>query len=66
MIPGMTGRVIDYIQEDVDSMRKELLQWRSEYQEHAAALADQDRSERVEGRCSAVLVDVSGLTSLID
>ncbi|EDQ89847.1 uncharacterized protein MONBRDRAFT_16803 [Monosiga brevicollis MX1] len=37
------GRIIDYIQEDVDSMRKELLQWREEYQDHAAALNEQER-----------------------
>ncbi|NWY30188.1 MIPT3 protein, partial [Pheucticus melanocephalus] len=32
------GRMVDYIQEDVDAMRNELLLWRQENREHAEAL----------------------------
>nr|XP_041573340.1 TRAF3-interacting protein 1 isoform X2 [Taeniopygia guttata] len=32
------GRMVDYIQEDMDTMRNELLMWRQENREHAEAL----------------------------
>ncbi|XP_021395289.2 TRAF3-interacting protein 1 isoform X1 [Lonchura striata] len=32
------GRMVDYIQEDMDAMRNELLMWRQENREHAEAL----------------------------
>lgn len=35
------GKIVDYVQEDVDSMRKELLQWQNEQEEHANALAEE-------------------------
>ncbi|XP_058889436.1 TRAF3-interacting protein 1-like isoform X3 [Acipenser ruthenus] len=37
------GKIMDYIQEDMDSMKKELQMWRSENAEHAAALIKEQR-----------------------
>ncbi|XP_041120269.1 TRAF3-interacting protein 1-like isoform X2 [Polyodon spathula] len=37
------GKIMDYIQEDMDSMKKELQMWRSENAEHAAALLKEQR-----------------------
>lgn len=38
------GRVVDYIQEDMDAMRNELQAWRQENREHAQALQREQRS----------------------
>ena len=38
------GKIMDYIQEDMDSMQAELLAWRRENQQHAAALQEEQRS----------------------
>ncbi len=32
------GKIMDYLQEDVDSMQKELEMWKKENQEHALAI----------------------------
>ncbi|KAJ8403490.1 hypothetical protein AAFF_G00352620 [Aldrovandia affinis] len=37
------GKIMDYIQEDMDSMQKELQTWRRENQEHAQALLQEQR-----------------------
>lgn len=37
------GRIMDYIQEDVDSMQAELQMWRKENQEHAQSLVQEHR-----------------------
>ncbi|XP_036401700.1 TRAF3-interacting protein 1 [Megalops cyprinoides] len=37
------GKIMDYIQEDMDSMQKELETWRRENQEHAQALLQEQR-----------------------
>lgn len=38
------GKIMDYIQEDMDAMQAELLTWRRENKEHAQALVDEQRS----------------------
>jgi len=38
-------KVLDFIPEDVDAMRKELKKWRSETQFNAAALDTEERSD---------------------
>ena len=38
------GKIMDYIQEDMDSMQAELLAWRRENLQHAAALQEEQRS----------------------
>jgi len=38
------GKIMDYIQEDMDSMQAELLAWRRENQQHAQALQQEQRS----------------------
>ncbi|XP_041321715.1 TRAF3-interacting protein 1 isoform X2 [Pyrgilauda ruficollis] len=38
------GRMVDYIQEDMDAMRNELLMWRQENREHAEALRREQRT----------------------
>ncbi|KAG5833791.1 hypothetical protein ANANG_G00279620 [Anguilla anguilla] len=37
------GKIMDYIQEDMDSMQNELQTWRRENQEHAQALLQEQR-----------------------
>ncbi|XP_030643498.1 TRAF3-interacting protein 1 [Chanos chanos] len=37
------GKIMDYIQEDVDAMQKELQTWRKENEEHAQALLQEQR-----------------------
>lgn len=37
------GKVMDYLQEDVDAMQHELQLWQSESQQHAAALQTEQR-----------------------
>ena len=32
------GKIMDYVQEDLDSMQKELEKWKAENKEHALAL----------------------------
>lgn len=36
------GKIIDYIQEDMDSMQNELLQWKRENKEHIAKLLKEE------------------------
>lgn len=38
------GKVMDYLQEDVDAMQRELQLWRGERQQHAEALRAEQRS----------------------
>ncbi|CAL8266340.1 unnamed protein product [Lota lota] len=38
------GKIMDYIQEDMDSMQAELLAWRRENQQHADALQEEQRT----------------------
>ncbi|XP_029980280.1 TRAF3-interacting protein 1 isoform X2 [Sphaeramia orbicularis] len=38
------GKIMDYIQEDMDAMQAELLTWRRENKEHAQALVDEQRA----------------------
>ncbi|CAL8341424.1 unnamed protein product [Boreogadus saida] len=38
------GKIMDYIQEDMDSMQAELLAWRRENLQHAAALQEEQRT----------------------
>lgn len=38
------GKIMDYIQEDVDAMQNELQLWRSENKQHAEALQQEQRS----------------------
>ncbi|KAG7258395.1 hypothetical protein CRUP_015097 [Coryphaenoides rupestris] len=38
------GKIMDYIQEDMDSMQAELLAWRRENQQHAQALQQEQRA----------------------
>lgn len=40
------GKVMDYLQEDVDAMQRELQLWRGERQQHAEALRAEQRSVR--------------------
>lgn len=37
------GKIMDYIQEDVDAMKAELQSWRQENKEHARALLEEQR-----------------------
>lgn len=37
------GKIMDYIQEDMDAMQAELLSWRRENKEHAQALLQEQR-----------------------
>lgn len=37
------GKIMDYVQEDLDSMQKELDRWRAENKEHALALRRERR-----------------------
>lgn len=37
------GRIVDYIQEDMDAMRNELHTWRQENREHTEALQREQR-----------------------
>ena len=37
----LPGKIMDYVQEDVDSMRKEMKTWSKESKEHGVALADE-------------------------
>lgn len=37
------GKIMDYIQEDMDSMQNELQSWRRENREHAEALLQEQR-----------------------
>lgn len=37
------GKIMDYIQEDMDSMQNELQNWRRENKEHAEALLQEQR-----------------------
>lgn len=43
------GKIMDYIQEDMDSMQAELLAWRRENQQHAQALQEEQRSGGIRG-----------------
>nr|XP_039251889.1 TRAF3-interacting protein 1-like isoform X3 [Styela clava] len=36
------GKIIDYIQEDMDSMQNELIQWKKENKQHAAKLKEEE------------------------
>lgn len=40
------GKIMDYIQEDMDAMQAELLSWRRENKEHAQALLQEQRFGR--------------------
>lgn len=35
------GKIVDYIQEDVDAMRKEMLQWKKEHDDNTVALSEE-------------------------
>ncbi|XP_041117426.1 TRAF3-interacting protein 1-like isoform X4 [Polyodon spathula] len=56
------GKIMDYIQEDMDSMKKELQMWRSENTEHAAALIKEQRiTDSAVEPLKAVLVELEQL-----
>lgn len=40
------GKIMDYIQEDMDAMQAELLMWRRENKEHVQALLEEQRLAR--------------------
>lgn len=42
------GRLVDYLQEDVDSMLKELEQWRAEYKQNITKLRQSQGTERTD------------------
>lgn len=44
------GKIMDYIQEDVDAMQNELQLWHSENRQHAEALSKEQRWGLQEGR----------------
>lgn len=48
------GKVMDYLQEDVDAMQRELQLWRGERQQHAEALRAEQRSVRRPPWCGRV------------
>lgn len=37
----LQGKIVDYIQEDVDTMQKEMAAWKAEHEQHSAAFADE-------------------------
>lgn len=43
------GKIMDYIQEDVDAMQNELQLWHSENKQHAEALQEEQRSAGARG-----------------
>lgn len=44
------GKIMDYIQEDVDAMQNELQLWHSENKQHAEALQEEQRSAGARGQ----------------
>uniref|UniRef100_A0A3B3TM93 TRAF3-interacting protein 1 n=1 Tax=Poecilia latipinna TaxID=48699 RepID=A0A3B3TM93_9TELE len=56
------GKIMDYIQEDVDAMQAELQSWRRENKEHAQALLQEQRiTDRVVEPLNAELVELDQL-----
>ncbi|XP_028249920.1 TRAF3-interacting protein 1 isoform X3 [Parambassis ranga] len=56
------GKIMDYIQEDMDAMQAELLMWRRENKEHAQALLEEQRaSDRALEPLKAELAEVDQL-----
>ncbi|XP_054908933.1 TRAF3-interacting protein 1 isoform X2 [Poeciliopsis prolifica] len=56
------GKIMDYIQEDVDAMQAELQSWRRENKEHAQALLQEQRiTDRVVEPLTAELVELDQL-----
>uniref|UniRef100_A0A3B5QGY9 TRAF3-interacting protein 1 n=1 Tax=Xiphophorus maculatus TaxID=8083 RepID=A0A3B5QGY9_XIPMA len=56
------GKIMDYIQEDVDAMQAELQSWRRENKEHAQALLQEQRiTDRAVEPLSAELVELDQL-----
>ncbi|XP_062362642.1 TRAF3-interacting protein 1 [Cinclus cinclus] len=59
----MLGRIVDYIQEDMDAMRNELHMWRQENREHAEAL--QKEQSITDSAVEPLKADLAELEQLI-
>ncbi|KAJ0070595.1 hypothetical protein NL108_016720 [Boleophthalmus pectinirostris] len=58
------AKIMDYLQEDVDTMTTELRQWRLENQQHVQALQEQLRV--TEGALQPLRTELSELETLIE
>lgn len=57
------GKIVDYIQEDVDAMRKEMMQWKKEHDENTVALSEE--ASQTEDELQPVMVKLSDLDQQI-
>jgi len=57
------GKIVDYIQEDVDAMRKEMLQWKKEHDDNTVALSEE--AAQTEDELQPVMVKLSDLDQQI-
>lgn len=57
------GKIVDYIQEDVDAMRKEMLQWKKEHDENTVALSEE--AAKTEDELQPVMVKLGDLDQQI-